>query len=30
LGTYRNIDEVNRVRSALAQNGITANVVKVE
>ncbi len=30
LGTYRNIDEVNRVRNALAQNGITASVVKVE
>lgn len=30
LGTYRNIDEVNRVRTALAQNGITASVVKVE
>jgi cell division protein FtsN len=30
LGTYRNIEEVNRVRAALAQNGITASVVKVE
>ena len=30
LGTYRNMDEVNRVRAALAQNGITASVVKVE
>ena len=30
LGTYRNIEEVNRVRAALASNGITASVVKVE
>ena len=30
LGPYRSVDELNRIKAALSQNGITAAVVKVE
>ena len=29
LGPYRKVDEINRVRQALAQNGIDASLVKI-
>ena len=30
LGPYRKVDEINRVRQALAQNGIEASLVKIK
>jgi cell division protein FtsN len=29
VGPYDNVDDLNRVRSTLTQNGITASLVKV-
>lgn len=30
MGPYTKVDEINRVRQSLAQNGITANLVKIK
>jgi cell division protein FtsN len=30
MGPYRKVDEINKVRQALAQNGIDANLVKIK
>jgi hypothetical protein len=30
LGPYANVEEINRVRSQLAQNGVEASVVKIK